>query len=278
MSLLLVVAVPVAAYAATVTLSLSSSKDGQTVGSGTAVDWQIDVLVSSGDNAGLALVAVDLVQDPNNAELFDIPPGTAVPAGMTDFSRPNGISNPGEGGATTGFIGVQRGTAGAMNLIQIGGGQNTFGQAGSTIGTDANVDGGVGQGTAAEVMSGTFNAPATEGTYTFSLENGIANVLDSVSTPPAFSPVSAATVMYSPASFTFTVGSPCICGDANGDGVVNTGDIDCFVYCVVNPGMECPTATNPACSIEGSDTSGDGNVNTGDIDSFVYAVVNGGCP
>jgi hypothetical protein len=64
-----------------------------------------------------------------------------------------------------------------------------------------------------------------------------------------------------------------ICGDTNCDGVVDTADIDNFVYVVVNgvaaPG--CPT------SLEAADTNGDSAVDTADIDSFVAAVVNGGC-
>ena len=64
-----------------------------------------------------------------------------------------------------------------------------------------------------------------------------------------------------------------LCGDTNCDGVVDTADIDNFVYVVVNgtaaPG--CPT------SLEAADTNGDGVVDTADIDSFVAAVVNGGC-
>ncbi|MBN2445497.1 MAG: hypothetical protein JXO22_02145, partial [Phycisphaerae bacterium] len=99
----------VAVAVPTATLTLESSEAGQTVSSGTAIDWTIKVAVSTGDNAGLALVAVDLVQDTNNPVLFDLPPAdeASITAPMTNFSRPAGISNPAEGSATTGYIGSQ---------------------------------------------------------------------------------------------------------------------------------------------------------------------------
>ena len=64
-----------------------------------------------------------------------------------------------------------------------------------------------------------------------------------------------------------------VCGDTNCDGVVDTADIDNFVYVVVNgaPAPGCPT------SLQAADTNGDGVVDTADIDSFVAAVVGGGC-
>ena len=64
-----------------------------------------------------------------------------------------------------------------------------------------------------------------------------------------------------------------VCADTNCDGVVDTADIDNFVYVVVNgqPAPGCPT------SLQAADTNGDGVVDTADIDSFVAAVVGGGC-
>ncbi len=62
---------------------------------------------------------------------------------------------------------------------------------------------------------------------------------------------------------------------ADGDGAVNAGDIDCFVYAVVN-GTVCPEA--PAdCYRVANDVNGDGSINAADIDAFVDAVVNGAC-
>ena len=134
---------PLALADGTVTLDVSSSRDGKTVAPGSTIDWMITFDVSTGDNAGLALLAVDFMQDAGNPATLDIPPADAVPAALSNFSRPDGISNPGEGSSSTGYVGVQRGTAGAMNLKQIGGGQNTFGVAGSSMGTQVNVVGGV---------------------------------------------------------------------------------------------------------------------------------------
>ncbi len=260
-------------FAQTATINLTSPQDGQTVSAGSMVNWTVTVNVADdASNAGLALVAVDLVQDSGNPELFDIPAGGNVPAAMAGFNRPAGISNPGDDGAVSGYTGVQRGVDGAQNLIQIGGGQNTFGQAGTVMGTDANVDGGVALGSDQEVTSGMFPAPATDGVYTFTLANGIVNVLDSVN-PSGFSPVSPATVSLG-AGFSFTVsaGPACLCGDVNNDGAVNAGDIDCFVQAVVS-GAAC----DAECSLEAADTNGDNVVNAGDIDSFVDAVVSGAC-
>ncbi len=128
----------------TVTFDLSSPSDGQEVVPGSIIQWTITATVSTDDNFGLALVAVDLVQDPFNPELFDIPPGIP-PAGMEDFDRPNGISNPDPGGPGSAYGGTQIGTPGAMDLAQIGGAQNTFGVIGDGIGLDTQVDSGVGQ-------------------------------------------------------------------------------------------------------------------------------------
>jgi hypothetical protein len=196
----------------TVTLMLESPASGKTVVAGKPVDWTIKVQVSQGDNVGLALVSCDLAQEATNPAHFDLTPGKlgSLDSTMYNFSRPAGISNPGEGTAT-GYLGVRRSPQGQTykNLIQIGGGQNTFGQAlapGAGVGENANVVAGVGQGGAAQVvLSGSFIAPSTPGQYTFRLQNGIANVLTQRNDPPAHSPVTPATADLSGAHFTVTV-------------------------------------------------------------------------
>lgn len=159
---------------ATVAVYLESSAAGQVITPGTQVEWSITFAVSTGGNVGLALLVADLVQDPTNPEKLNIPPGNAASIGATmdDFSRPLGVSNAGEGGATTGYIGVQRGAPGTMNLVQIGGGQNTFGGAGPPgLGQDFSVNAGVGQGPTPQLLlSGSFPAPATHGPHTFRRE------------------------------------------------------------------------------------------------------------
>ena len=219
----------------TATVTLESSQAGQTVSAGATIDWTLKVAVSTGDNEGLALISCDLVQDAANPAYLDLPPADAVPGPMANFSRPTGISNPGETDPTTGYIGVQRGDAGQMNLIQIGGGQNTFGEAGGVMGTNPVVVPAVGQGGSPEtVASGSFAAPAAGGTYVFRVENALANVCTEINTPPAYSPVVAATVDATGATITFTVSAYEV-GDLNCDGAINAFDIDPFVLALGDP-------------------------------------------
>ncbi|MBL8877558.1 MAG: hypothetical protein JNG88_00435 [Phycisphaerales bacterium] len=264
-----------AASAQTVTVNLASPQNGQTVAPGSTVNWTISLQVSAGNNQGLALIATDLVQDAANPATLDIPPAGGVPGGMTNFSRPAGISNPGEGGSPTGYVGVQRGTAGARNLIQIGGGQNTFGVArpGTGMGESANVVAGVGQSGAVTIASGSFTAPATEGSYTFSLANVTANVLTQRNDPPQYSPVARATTAGTSA-ITFTVGqSNRRPGDLNCDGLVNNFDIDPFVLALSD--ANAYAVQFPNCDRLNADTNNDGLVNNFDIDAFVLLLSGG---
>lgn len=252
-------AFPLAASAQTVTVSLTSPQDGQLVAPGAAIDWQISFSVSTGDNEGLALLITDLRQDPDNPGLLDIPPADGVPAAMSNFSRPSGISNPGEQDPITGYIGVQRGTAGQMNLIQIGGGQNNFGAAqppGSGIAENANLVSGIGQSGAVVLATGSFTAPSACGTYTFSLANTLANVLLEVNAPPAFSPATEAAVVTAPGSFTFTVG---LVGDTDGDGDIDLADLSAlltvFGLCSGQPGYDPSLDFNASGCIDLPDLS-----------------------
>lgn len=257
-----------AATAATVTFSLSSSQNGQTVSPGTSIDWEISVVVSNGDNAGLALVSADLVQDGGNAEAVVLPKASTIPASMSNFDVPAGIANPGEDGDATGYIGSVRNG----NLIQIGGAQNNFGTPGATIGTNATPVAGVGQSGAQVVASGSFPAPSTDGSYTFSLQNVLANVFTSIGAPGQFSPVEAATADAASANFSFTVGASAFQpGDLNCDGLINTSDIDPFVLALLDPaGYD---AAFPACDRNLADVNQDGSVNTSDIDPFVSVLL-----
>ena len=255
----------------TATLSLTSPQNGGTVQPGATIDWTISVLVSSGDNNGLALISVDLVQDVNNPAPIILPPASGVPVSMANFARPLGIANPDENGIP-GYCGVQRPFTGdAKNLIQIGGGQNTFGQAlppGTGIGESATVIYGVGQGTPQVVASGSFAAPQTPGTYAFRLANGLANVLD-LNSPPSFAKVVAATVVL-PADLTFTVQlGPVLCpGDTNCDGEITFADIDNFVEAL--SGEE--NWTHWPCPWLNADCNSDGDVTFADIDPFVSLI------
>lgn len=258
-SLALVAAVffSAAALGQTVTVSLVSPQDGQSVAPGSTIDWQIVFTVSSGDNAGLALLAADLVQDADNAALFNIPPADGVPAAMSNFSRPDGVSNPGESDPITGYIGVQRGPANAANLVQIGGGQNTFGVArppGTGIAESANVIGGVGQFGAEVLASGSFVAPDACGeSFKFSLENVLANVLLQVNSPPSPSLVTDALVVVADSEFSFIVG---LLGDINGDGTVGLADLSILL---TNFGI------SSGMTYEDGDLDGDGGVGLSDL-------------
>lgn len=256
-TLLLVGLTGSAEMAASVALSVASPQAGLTVAPGTMIQWRIEALVSSGDNAGLAGFSVNLSQSGANPALFDLPAGT-VPAGpMSQFASPAGISNPTPGG----FGGTPGGPAGARNLVQIGGLQNTFGAPLNGVGTDVNVQGGIGQGTAQIVAQGSFPAPSTAGVYTFSLSAPRANVLDSVQPAPAFSPVSASTVSLAAASFSFTVGGAPDCpGDLDDDGDVDLGDLGVVL-----------AAFNRTAD---GDLDGDGDTDLGDLGIVLSAFGN----
>jgi hypothetical protein len=199
----------------TATFQLSSPQDGAVVAPGQTVDCRIDVLVSAGDNQGLALASVDLVADPANPQTFALPPA-AVPAGMSAFSRPAGLCNPDPTDPWgTGYGGTPVGdAAGDKALLQIGGAQNTFGVAGPCLGPnadvcmgqDVDVETGIGQAPAGvELATVSFSAPAAPGVYTLSLEGAAATVLTALNRPPAASEVSWAKVAVARASISFTV-------------------------------------------------------------------------
>jgi len=266
---ILVIALPAIVLAdPTVTVTLTSAQDGQIVPPLGEVDWAITFSVSEGDNEGLALLSCDLIQNPGNPGYFDIPPADGVPTAMTNFSRPDGVSNPGETDPDTGYIGVQRGPAGAMDLWQIGGGQNTFGEAmdpGTGIAENAYVVASVGQGTPEVLASGSFDTPTAPGAYTYELVNVLANVLAEVNSPPDYSPVVSGTVDASAGQLTFTVtlvgdvdldcdvdlpdlaqllahygmtsGATWADGDMDGDGDIELGDLAALL---ANYGSECP--------------------------------------
>ncbi len=206
----------------TVAVSLESPSAGQTVNAGATVNWTISFDTSSGDNAGLAGLVVDLVQNAGNPELFDIPQADNVPAAMSNFATPNGINNPAENGASSGYVGVQRGVPGAMDLVQIGGTQNNLGEAlpGGTFGQATNVVSGVGQSGTVILATGSFTAPITPGAYEFQLTNAKANVFDSIQVAPSASEVLAPTIDVSAGTLSFTV----VFVDSDGDGVPDSLD------------------------------------------------------
>ena len=199
----------------TVTLTLQRTDTfGANVNPGNLIEWEIVAQVTT-DNDGLALISVDLIQGETNPELIDLDVADR-PAAMVDFDRPNGIANPDPtdpSGPGTAYGGTQiAGATGGLNLIQIGGSQNTFGIAGDTIGLDADVDTLIGHADQV-IASGSFDAPNTlGGPYTFDLLNGVANTLEDLPNPPAPErhwPVHEAVVDDTTSgSFSFTVVQP----------------------------------------------------------------------
>ncbi len=250
-----------------VTVSLTSPSAGSFVPPGATVDWTITAVVSTGDNAGLALFSADFVQDPANPQLFDLPSAASVPAEMQGFSRPAGLSNAGPGGLGSGYGGTPVGPGGQKNLRQIGGAQNTFGVPGAAAGLDVDVDAGVGQQPGGQtIASDTFAAPSTPGTYTFSLASVFANTLDAVNPAPQSSPAGAATVVAQPpsaVSFSFSV---CLAGDVNADAAVSLPDVPLFVDLLLGAS---PPDEQAACA---ADLNADGNIDGRDITLFVQAL------
>lgn len=249
--------------AQTVTLALSSPQNGQTLAPGATIDWSIGFSVSSGNNQGLALLVVDLVQDASNPAYLEIPPASGVPAAMANFSRPAGITNPPETNPITGYTGVQRGVAGHMDLIQIGGAQNTFGVArppGSGAAESATVVGGVGQSGAEVLASGSFAAPCDAGSYTFRLSSALANVVTQLNGPPSITLVGAATTALSTASISFTITGGSLPGDADGNGSVDQDDLDLVLFYF---GASVPPGTN-------GDVDGNGLVDQDDLDAVLF--------
>jgi len=199
-----------------VELKLTSSRQNRTVSPGEQIDWAIKAYVSPLENNGLALISMDLVQDPTNPELFNLPPGDSAPAGVEGFDRPRGLTNPvQENPWGSGYGGTPVGVAGRRDLAQIGGSQNTFGVRGPCLGPnndicmgrDPNIYEGICQAPAGRLIAtGSFNAPATNGTYTFFIDSAIANTLDIVPPHPlGVTPVLPAKVNLLKPDFSFHV-------------------------------------------------------------------------
>lgn len=209
------------ALASTLNLNVKSSTNNTnaiTVAPNAAVAFKVEGVLNDNLNEGLALVGFDLhltgaggsgtTALPANAVVT--PTGTVSCANpMRAFVKPEGITNPAGYGGT--LIGG--------DLVQVGGGQNTIKNsvdnpacapncAPFPVGTPIL---GVAQpavcGTAV-VATGSFNAPATPGTYTLQVLNGFANVIkDGEVMANAFLATEAAGVNVA-GSLVITVGGP----------------------------------------------------------------------
>lgn len=260
-----------ASGAGIVSLDLISPQDNQTVAPGQRIDWRIEFEVSSDDNAGLALLLVDVVQGVFNPELIDIPPAGTTPVDMLKFDAPAGFSN-----VPSGYGGVLVGNIGERNLRQIGGAQNTFGQPGQIMGQDATVEGGVGQSGPVVLAEGFFSAPSVAGIYSFQIETAVANTLEAVNAPPNASPVSPAATVFEAPFFSFEVDpSIVLLGDLNCDGAVDQQDIEPFVLAVIDTASYA--STYPNCDASRANINGDAANDGLDVGGFVTCLL-GGCP
>lgn len=216
------------ASGSTAVFRLSSPRNGGQVAPGALIPWSITVTLSAGDNAGLAFALVDLVQGEGNPGKLDIPPAERVPQGLERFSSPLGISNPGEGGAGSGYTGLSRGFTGAKNLVQIGGAQNTFGKPGEVMGRQTAVLTGLAQGRELLLAQGAFRAPQANGVYRFSLANAAANSLLRLDAAKGHWHVEPAAVEVPPTGISFTVNRDArptfLRGDVNRDNTVDISD------------------------------------------------------
>lgn len=254
-----------------VTLNLVSPQSNTSVGPGQQIDWRIEVEVSSGDNAGLALILVDLIQSTLNPQRFDLQPPASIPAEMQNFAAPSGYSNPGGG-----YAGTLDGNIGERNLRQIGGAQNNFGQAGVAMGQNAVVDAGVGQSGPVIIAEGSFPAPPTPGDYVISLENAVANTFDTIHAPPAASPVLPAAALPLNSILFFTVDDSIqLRADLNCDGVVDGRDVAPFGLALVDAATY--QSTYPSCPLSQADVNNDTLIDTNDIFDFVNCLLVG-CP
>ena len=197
-----------------VAFRLLSSSDGQTVSPFQEISWKVVLKVSPNDNMGLALYALDFVQDESNPAKFNIPRGFDPIPALQCFDQPAGFTNPAKRLDLTGFGGIGTGEFGAQNRSQLGGAQNTFGKVGpcfgqSTVicmGQDVDVDAGIGQNPNGIIAAeGAFRAPIVPGTYTFRIENMIANTLETVAVAPSASKTNAASIRNLNDTITFTV-------------------------------------------------------------------------
>lgn len=253
--------------AGSVIVNLLSPQSSTSVAPGQPIDWQITAEVSEGDNAGLALILVDLVQSPSNPQPFELVAPATVPAVMQKFAAPDGFSNP-----TGGYTGTLVGNPGAWDLRQIGGAQNNFGQAGLVMGQVVNVDAGVGKPGPVVIAEGSFDAPPVPGVYTISLQNVVANTFDSIATPPAASPVSPAAALPIDAMLTFTVDETIrLRADLNCDGAVDGRDVQPFVLALVDTASF--QSTYPGCPLLQADVNEDSSIDTSDVFSFVSCLL-----
>lgn len=148
------------------------------VQTGQTVHYVVEGELTDNLNQGLAFFAFDLHFSGGALPQADAP----TSANILNFATPLGLNNP------AGF----GGTLHNGNLIQIGGGQNTINQSFAPAPSGLVMTGIGAQGSPEVLVSGSFTAPATAGTYLLTPTNLHANVIDGSTTGAPFWTVSAA--------------------------------------------------------------------------------------
>ncbi len=187
------------AYATNLDTSVECSGAGTpnaiTTGPGCTVNYVVMGMLDDAVNEGLALVGFDLeVVEPDGSgsppQALVLPPATSPSSGvMLSFVKPSGLTNP------DGYGGTQS----SGKLLQCGGGQNTImnGQLACLSNTDCptnstctanlcsavapypvgTVTTGIAKTQAEVLLSGSFTAPALDGTYELRLTNLFGNAV-----------------------------------------------------------------------------------------------------
>ena len=235
----------------------------------TPLTWQLHLQVGFvPEDLGLAGFSVDMIQPFGNPAGIVLIPAARPTTGtnLARFDRPLGIANPDPPGGTAGsaFGGTPLPAAnsivGGVDLIQIGGGQNTFGTTGVNIGASTTVVAGVGIASGGLlVASGTFIAPGAPGNYQVQLQRGLVNVLTSIGGTGVPSSVRSCIVdLGAPISFTV---DPNVCpADFNHDATVDPDDLADFVACYfqeTDSSGTCPAADFNADSVTDPDDLAD---------------------
>lgn len=148
------------------------------VQTGQTVSYVVAGELSDNMNQGLAFFAFDLEFSGGALPQADAP----TSANMLNFATPLGLNNP------AGF----GGTLNNGNLIQIGGAQNTINQTFAAAPSGLVMTGIAAQGSPEVLVSGSFTAPTTAGTYFLAPTNMHANVIDANATSMPFWTVSTA--------------------------------------------------------------------------------------
>jgi hypothetical protein len=157
-------------------LSVESSGSNEVwVQAGDTVNYAVVGELAGTDNQGLAFFTFDLSFDGGPLPPADAP----TSAEMLNFAIPLGINNPLGGVYDDAGFG---GTPSNGDLLQCGGGQNTINQGFAAFPSGSVVTGIAAAGAPETLLTGSFTAPATDGDYTLSLLNLLANAISAGTT------------------------------------------------------------------------------------------------